>query len=114
MNEFGKPPTKCQCSFAFSPAAMVRLSPSGTMRCPECSTELHTHDAPTPIVIEGERLKCIIQNAHRLLKNKHKGQPLWVIVSELTGHGSQVSAQLCHQCGFEPDAKCGSKSLVNL
>jgi hypothetical protein len=76
-------------------------------------TELHTHDEPAPIVIESERLKCIIQNAHRLLKNKYRGQPLWVIVSELTGHGSQISAQLCRQCGLEPDAKCGSKSLVN-
>lgn len=36
-----------------------------------------------------------------------KGQPLWTLVSEITGHGSTYSMEICEDIGFNPHHKIG-------
>lgn len=63
--------------------------------------------------IQGERLTVLISNAHRLLKARYRNSPLWSLVSDLTGHGSQASAELCRDAGYDPHQKCGAKYLLH-
>lgn len=57
-----------------------------------------------PHKIEGDRLALIIRNAHRILRHTsaYRGAPLWVMVRDLTGHGSTVSKEICFECGINP------------
>ena len=45
------------------------------------------------------------------MRNKYRNIPLWAFVSDITGHGSGYSSQICHECGWVPDQD-GSKPLV--
>lgn len=36
-----------------------------------------------------------------------KGQPLWTLVAEITGHGSTYSMEICEDIGFDPHHKIG-------
>lgn len=38
---------------------------------------------------------------------KWRGQPLWTLVSEMTGHGSTYSMEICEDVGFDPHHKIG-------
>ena len=51
------------------------------------------------------RQKLMLENAHSLLKSKprYRGVPLWSMVSDLTGHGSRYSIEVCKRCGWSPD-----------
>lgn len=50
-----------------------------------------------------DRQKLVLCNAHRLLRKQFKNMPLWSFISEMTGHGSNYSASLCLQLGWNPD-----------
>jgi hypothetical protein len=62
-----------------------------------------------PFVIEGRRLECLIRNAHRLLRHRSQFRysPLWSLVSEITGHGSTVSIEICKSVNLDPDQIMG-------
>lgn len=64
--------------------------------------------------IEGARLHTLICNAQRLLGKRYKKSPLWSLVSDLTGHGSTISTEICQQCGIDPGQPCDSKYLKKL
>lgn len=64
-----------------------------------------------PFVISGMRLRCLIQNAHRLLGRKYSRCSLWGLVSDLTGNGSSVSCDICKHVGLDPHQLCGVKDL---
>lgn len=58
------------------------------------------------------RQRCMIQNVHRMVRQKYKGSPLWSFVSEATGHGSGYSIEICKINGwdaFQP----GHKPMVD-
>ena len=61
--------------------------------------------------ITGPRLTVLISNLHRLLKRRFNGQPLWVLVREAFGVGSESAAIICRDAGYEPHQKCGVKYL---
>lgn len=50
-------------------------------------------------------LWLVLKNAHRLFKRhaQFRGVPLWGFVSEMTGHGSTVSSEICVEFGWNPD-----------
>lgn len=50
-------------------------------------------------------LWLVLKNAHRLFRRhpQFRGMPLWGFVSELTGHGSTVSSEICAEFGWNPD-----------
>lgn len=62
-------------------------------------------------VIEGVRLRCLIVNAHSLLRNKFRKSPLWAMVSSLTGHGSTASCEMCRSVGLDPHQLSGAEQL---
>lgn len=64
-----------------------------------------------PTVITGPSLRCLIQNAHRLLRHRFRRSPLWSLVSQLTGHGSGVSRRICQSVNLDPDQDAGAKTL---
>lgn len=37
-------------------------------------------------------------------KARYHKTPVWVLVRDLTWHGSGVSRELCRWCGYDPDA----------
>ncbi len=66
-------------------------------------------------------LWLVLKNAHRLFKRhaQFRSVPLWGFVSELTGHGSTVSSEICVQFGWNPDeftakAELAYPQLTNL
>lgn len=58
-----------------------------------------------------EQMRCIITNAHQLLRRKMRRQPLWSLVQQVFGNGSTTSAIICKQVGLDPDRDCGAKEL---
>jgi hypothetical protein len=62
-------------------------------------------------VITGQRLTCLISNAHRLLKRRYRSSPLWAMMSDLTGNGSTIAAEICRAAGYDPSQPCGAKYL---
>lgn len=47
----------------------------------------------------------VLRNAHRIIaldKRAYNRVPLWSFVSEITGHGSGYSTQICRDLGWEP------------
>lgn len=51
------------------------------------------------------RQKLVLTNAHKLLRRRYKNVPLWSFISDLTGHGSGYSSDLCKACGWNADQK---------
>jgi len=62
-------------------------------------------------VIAGRRLTCAIANCHRMLRHRYRKSPLWALVSDITGHGSGHSIEICLQCGYDPHGSAGLKTL---
>ncbi len=62
-------------------------------------------------VIGGNRLACMIANCHQLLRHKYRKTPLWAMVSDITGHGSTYSVEICLQAGYDPNQNCGLAKL---
>ena len=54
---------------------------------------------------------AIISNAHRILKHKYKGLPLWVLVRDLWGVGSARAADIAREAGYDPHQVCGKHYL---
>jgi hypothetical protein len=65
--------------------------------------------------MSGDEARTIILNCHRLLgkTQRFRGVPLWGLVSQVTGHGSGFSADICVSANLDPQQKCGVKSLVD-
>jgi hypothetical protein len=55
----------------------------------------------------------MLRNVHSLLQKnrKYARSPNWALVSDVTGHGSTISAQICREIGWDPDARV-SHALV--
>lgn len=66
------------------------------------------------LLISGETARIIIKNAHVLLRHKFRGMVLWSLVSDITGHGSGYSAQVCESANLDPFQKCGVGGLKDL
>lgn len=66
------------------------------------------------LLISGQRARIIIKNAHALLRHKFRGIVLWSLVSQITGHGSGYSSQICETANLDPFQKCGSERLKDL
>ena len=62
-------------------------------------------------VIAGKRLAVLISNCHRKLRHQYRRSPLWAMVSDITGHGSTYSVEICLQCGYDPNQNCGLENL---
>ncbi len=73
-----------------------------------------TKPTQEPAGITGDRLTALISNAHRLLRRRYKGMPLWVLVRDLTGNGGSTSAALCREAGYNPNQFCGDRHLWRL
>ena len=52
--------------------------------------------------MQGAGAREIIINAHIMLHRQFKGMELWVMVRELTGHGSGNSIQICKTANLDP------------
>lgn len=64
--------------------------------------------------VSGARMRTIVVNAHRLIGKKYKSSPLWGLVSDLTGHGSTMSANLCTSVNLKPCQPCSVKELERI
>lgn len=60
------------------------------------------------------RLRCTISALNRLLGRKYKGSPLWSLVSDVFGHGSTESTNICRLAGLNPCQPCGGNELHDL
>lgn len=56
-----------------------------------------------------DRAEGILKSAHRQLRRKYKGRPLWSFVADMTGHGSTYSTQICKGLGWNPEQDAGSE-----
>ena len=74
---------------------------------------IEDHPTQNPAGITGPRLTALISNAHRLLRRRYKGLPLWVLVRDLTGNGGSTSVALCREAGYDPSQPCGGRYLRN-
>lgn len=52
------------------------------------------------------RAETVLRRAHKELRrrNKYHGSPLWYFVSDMTGHGSAYSHEICRELGWNPNA----------
>lgn len=42
-----------------------------------------------------QRIDIILKNAHRRLRHRYKGVPLWSFISDMTSFGSTYSCKVC-------------------
>ncbi len=66
------------------------------------------------LLISGDTARIIILNTHALLRSKFRGMVLWSLVSNITGHGSGYSHQICETANLDPFQKCGVERLRDL
>lgn len=64
--------------------------------------------------LSGNNGRIVIINAHAMLRRRYKQIPLWCLVSDLTGHGSGFSADVCRSANLDPLQNCGAKQLIDL
>lgn len=52
-----------------------------------------------------DRAEFVFKNSVAIirLRSKYKGQPLWTVVSDITGHGSTYSKLICNGFGWDAD-----------
>lgn len=85
--------------------------------CPTafCDKDGSTHSLQRPcsanLRMEGQNARAIIKNCHALLRHKFRGSPLWSMVSQITGHGSGYSHEICKSANLNPSQECGRKAL---
>lgn len=60
----------------------------------------------------GRDSKLIISNLARIAGIHFRGQLLWVLVKNLTSHGSAMSREICTRAGYDPDQTVGPKPLL--
>jgi hypothetical protein len=70
--------------------------------------------SPLPLLglSDRSRVEIAIRNLHRMLGRKYRTSPLWALVSDVWGHGSTVSGEICIACGFDPCQPCSAKKLT--
>jgi hypothetical protein len=61
--------------------------------------------------ISGETARIIIVNCHALLRHKFRRTPLWSMVSQITGHGSGYSWEICKSANLDGGQNCGVERL---
>jgi hypothetical protein len=69
--------------------------------------------SPSPLLglANPARVQIAIVNLHRMLGRKYRTSPLWALVSDVWGHGSTVSGEICIACGLDPCQPCSAKKL---
>ena len=62
------------------------------------------------------RAENVLRNAYALARRTraYRGMCLWGFVSDMTGHGSTYSKEICRDLGWNPDAEVGKYKLPNL
>lgn len=61
--------------------------------------------------MSGENARIIIKNAHAILRYKYRGIELWVMVRDITGHGSGYAHAICASANLSPVQMCGVARL---
>lgn len=61
--------------------------------------------------MSGENARIIIKNTHQILRYKYRGVPLWVMVRDISGHGSGYSAEICRSANLDPEQMSGVAHL---
>lgn len=69
---------------------------------------------PAELRLSGETGRIVIINAQAMLRRRYNKTPLWCLVSDLTGHGSGYSIQICRSANLDPMQNCGAKQLLDL
>jgi len=64
--------------------------------------------------ISGENAAIIIANAISMTGRKWHGSYLWSFVSQLTGHGSGYSIEICKSANLVPDQIIGKYALKTI
>lgn len=65
------------------------------------------------LLIQGETARLIILNVHRIVRHKFRRIPLWSLVSDVTGHGSGYSYDICLSANLDPNQYAGASNLKN-
>lgn len=60
-------------------------------------------------LITGIQARTIILNVHALVRGNYKSCPLWVLVRDITGHGSGVCIEICKSTGLDPHEEITNK-----
>lgn len=69
---------------------------------------------PNPeLLIQGKTARLIILNVHRIVRHKFRRIPLWSLVSDVTGHGSGYSYDICLSANLDPNQYAGTRNLKN-
>lgn len=77
-------------------------------------SELEKDMSPSEFQVSAPKARTIICNAHRLLRRKYRGRPLWSLVADLTGRGRTMSQAFCLHSGLDPHQKCGGIALLSV
>ena len=66
--------------------------------------------------ISGQQARLVIKNCHLLLRKnrRYKGLPLWSMVSDIAGHGSGYSIEICRSASLDPHQLCTANKLKDL
>lgn len=59
------------------------------------------------LLISGKVAWQIIANARYVAGSRYRKLPLWVLVRDLTGHGSTNSYKICRSAGLDPNQPLG-------
>ena len=92
----GKSVTKPRNENSESGHAGSRPRQTQAQKCGVVRSCVESPNSDSAHVIAGQRLTCLISNAHRLLKGRYRKSPLWSLVADLTGNGSTTSTQASH------------------
>lgn len=66
---------------------------------------------PSELLISGVAARIIILNAHRIMRHKYRGRPLWALVSDITGHGAGYSWDVCDSANLNGGQNAGAARL---
>jgi hypothetical protein len=63
-------------------------------------------------LLDGRSRESLLRNAYRMCRRSRlwRGIILWAWVSEVTGHGSGYSEQICRELGWDPNMRVGPKA----
>ena len=66
----------------------------------------------TELRISGTNADVIIRNCHAMLHKQFGRDPLWSLVSSITGHGSGFAIEICKSANLDPYQLCKTKTLT--
>lgn len=61
--------------------------------------------------ISGDAARAIIVNVKNLVYRQYKNTPLWSLVSDITGHGSGYSRDVCKSANLDPNQTVTARPL---